>query len=172
VITEKTKALNQLKENNAAAEKLVASYKSFVAEPINIISGSSGGTGDRDGDNARIVLDALPSKYDFPALAASLEKMLSSQSYVINSITGVDDEINQSTQTAATAPVEMPFQVAVTGTFDSIQTLVDTFQRSIRPITVTKIDLTGSDNLLNVSVSAKTYYQPEKSLTITTKEVR
>jgi hypothetical protein len=172
VIKEKTKALNQLKANNEAAQKLVESYKGFVGEATNIISGSSSGTGDRDGDNARIVLDALPSKYDFPALATSLEKILTDQNYTITAITGVDDELNQAAQAAGTEPVEMPFQVGVTGTFDSIQSLVSVFERSIRPIYISRIDLNGSDNQLNVNISAKTYYLPEKTITITTKEIK
>jgi hypothetical protein len=172
VIKEKTKALNQLKANNEAAQKLVESYKGFVGEPTNIIAGSSSGTGDRDGDNARIVLDALPSKYDFPALATSLEKILTDQNYTITAITGVDDELNQAAQAAGTEPVEMPFQVGVTGTFDSIQSLVNVFERSIRPIYISRIDLNGSDNQLNVNISAKTYYLPEKTITITTKEIK
>ena len=76
VIAEKKKALTQLKTNNQAATELVAAYKSFVAAPENIIAGSASGSGDRDGDNAKIVLDALPSKYDFPALVTSIEKIL------------------------------------------------------------------------------------------------
>lgn len=172
VIKEKTKALNQLKANNEAAKKLEASYSVFIASPTNIIAGTTTGTGDRDGDNARIVLDALPSKYDFPALATSLEKILTDQNYKVTSITGTDDELNQSTKTASTQPVDMPFQVGVTGTFDSIQSLIDVFGRSIRPISISKINLTGSDNQLNVSITAKTYYQPEKTITITTKEVK
>lgn len=174
VIKEKTKALEQLKANNAAADKLVESYKSFVNEPINIISGSANGTGDRDGDNARIVLDALPSKYDFPALATSLEKLLTDPRYTITAITGVDDELNQAqiAQGGSIVPVEIPFQVGVTGNFDAIQSLIQVFQRSIRPISISQLDITGSDELLNVNISAKTYYQPEKTINITTKEVK
>lgn len=172
VIKEKTKALNQLKTNNEAAKELVNSYSVFVAAPTNIIAGNASGNGERDGDNAEIVLNALPSKYDFPALATSLEKILSNNQYKITAITGTDDELNQSKQVTNTQPVEIPFQVGVTGNFESIQSLIDVFGRSIRPIFITRLDLTGSDNQLNVNISAKTYYQPEKTITITTKDVK
>lgn len=171
VINEKTKALKQLKANAQASEQLVRSYTSFVAEPVNIIKGSSSGTGERDGDNAKIVLDALPSKYDFPALVASVEKMLSGGNFVINNITGTDDEINQ-TKVKATTPVEMPFSMDVSGNFTTVNDLVGVLQRSIRPMHVNKIKLTGDDGNLKVTLDAKTYYQPQRTLEITTKEVR
>lgn len=173
VITDKKAALAQLKANNDAAAKLVDSYKVFVSPSENIIGGSTTGTGERDGDNARIVLDALPSKYDFPALATSLEKILLAQNFKISGITGIDDEVKQSApNTAAVAPVEIPFEVSVVGTYDNAQLLSDIFKRSIRPIKVSKIKLDGKDGELNIVINAKTYYQPEKVISITTKVVQ
>jgi hypothetical protein len=171
VIKEKTKALDQLKANNEAAAKLATSYKSFVSEPTNIIGGSSSGSGDRDGDNAQIVLDSLPSKYDFPALVTSLEKILSGQGYKLDNITGSDDELNQA-KTTEVKPIEIPFQVSATGNFDSLQSMVDVLYRSIRPIYINKMDITGTDNDMSISITSKTYYQPEKTVSITTKEVK
>ncbi len=175
VIKEKTKALTQLKANNKAATELAASYEAFVTQPANAIGGNPTGTGDRDGDNAKIVLDALPSKYDFPALATSVEKMLTSSSYKINTITGIDDELNQSAQKAgegSLTPIEMPFQINIGANFASAQELISTLQRSIRPINVSGIKISGSDNSLVIDITAKTYYQPEKTIGITTKVVK
>ncbi|MES2971658.1 MAG: hypothetical protein V4702_05025 [Patescibacteria group bacterium] len=173
VIKEKKKALTQLKANNQAASQLANTYKTFVSTPDNIIGGNPTGSGDRDGDNARIVLDALPSKYDFPALATSLDKILNDKKYKINSISGTDDELAQSTPTATAAqPVEIPFQVSISGSFDAIQGLLNVFQNSIRPIYLHSMDLSGSDNNLTINVTAGTYYQPEKKINITTKVVK
>lgn len=174
VIAQKKKALTQLKANNQAAAQLLTSYRTFVAAPENIIGGSLTGTGDRDGDNAKIVLDALPSKYDFPALATSLEKILTDKKYKIDSITGTDDEINQSKSAENTAikPIEIPFEVTVSGNFDTAQGLLDVFQRSIRPIQIVKIDFSGADNTLKIHVTALSYYQPQKTINITQKVVK
>lgn len=173
VIAQKKKALKQLKDNNVAAAQLVNSYKAFVSTPENLISGSASGTGDRDGDNARIVLDALPSKYDFPALAASLEKLLTDKSYQVDGITGSDDELNQSAQTnAATGPIEIPFQLNITDNIDDVQGFLDILQRSIRPIKLNSVTLSASGSEISVSVSAKTYYQPEKVIQYKTEVVK
>lgn len=173
VIGEKKKALQQLKANNEAAKQLVESYKVFVASPDNIIAGSSTGTGDRDGDNAKIVLDALPSKYDFPALATSMEKVLLDQNYAIDTIAGVDDELNQlNASSTDIKPVEMPFDVIVIGNLDTAQGTLDIFRRSIRPIKVVKAEFTAEQTGLKTSISAISYYQPQKTVQITKQVVK
>jgi hypothetical protein len=138
VISEKEKAKKQLKENIVEVEKLRAQYKGFADAPTNVLGGDPRGAGEKDGDNARIVLDALPSKYDFPALATSLEKLLTNGGYKIESIAGSDDELNQQTNA----------------------------------FTLQTMGLDGAENDLKLSITANTYYQPSKSLNITTKEVR
>lgn len=173
VIKQKKVTLAQLKENNKAAEQLVTSYKAFVGSNDNVIGGTAAGSGDRDGDNAKIILDALPSKYDYPAVVTSLEKILKAQNFKINSITGTDDSLNQSKEVTDTPQVvEMPFEINVTGNAESIKGLLDTFQRSIRPIKVVNMTLSGKDSALTANVKAITYYQPSKAVTITTKEIR
>lgn len=172
VIDEKTKALAQLKANNASATQLVGSYKAFVASPVNIIEGLVEGTGDRDGDNAKIVLDALPSKYDFPALATSLDKLSDGRGFTIESINGVDDELNQALITDPSTAIEIPFELSASGNFASIQDFILTLERSIRPITIRNIAIGGNDNQLTINVAAKTYYQPEKKITVTKKVIQ
>lgn len=174
IITEKKKALTQLKSNQNARDSLVASYGAFVDTPENVLGGNPTGTGDQDGDNAKIVLDALPSKYDFPALATSIEKLVNSQSLQILGITGIDEEVAQKDkQTSATpAPISMPFQMQVTGSYGSIQSLVGVFERSIRPFQMQTIELSGDEGNMVLSVTSQTFYQPEKSLNITTKVVK
>lgn len=173
VISEKTKAVNQLKDNVKSVQNLATSYSAFVGTSSNVLGGNPSGTGDKDGDNARIILDALPSKYDFPALATSLEKILTSNSYKVNSITGTDDELQQqNTSSPSPAPVEIPFQISITGAYASMKDLITTLEKSIRPIQIQTLQLSGSDSNMQVSISAKTFYQPEKNLTITTKEIK
>jgi hypothetical protein len=79
VIDAKKQALRTLKSDLEARDTLVESYKAFVSDKVNVLGGQADGTGDHDGDNAKLVLDALPSKYDFPALTTSLEKMITDQ---------------------------------------------------------------------------------------------
>ena len=173
VIDKKETAVDQLEENIEAVDDLVDAYTVFIETPDNVIGGNPDGTGSRDGDNARIVLDALPSRYDFPALATSMENILSEGNYNIDSISGVDEEVDQANiDQIDPEPIEIPFDVAASGNFDSIEDLVDTFQSSIRPINVQQMEVSGSSQELRLSISALTYYKPAKTLEPRMEEVR
>ncbi|MBI3624272.1 hypothetical protein HY218_01420 [Candidatus Saccharibacteria bacterium] len=174
VITGKEKAKKQLEKNLQITDSLVAQYKVFVGGTENVLGGNPSGSGDKDGDNARIVLDAIPSKYDFPALATSLEKLLTG--YQIDAITGSDDEITQSANDKGfqdPRAIEIPFQFGITGSYQSALALLTTLEKSIRPIKIKILTISAqTDNSLHVSIDANTYYQPSKTLTIGTKEVK
>lgn len=169
VAGEKQKAVDQLKLNKDAVTKLVASYKNFAIQDPNLIGGVNGGPGDRDGDNGRLVLDALPSKYDFPALATSLEKLLTG--YTINEISGSDDEVSQE-QVENAQLVEMPFTLDVGSDYAGMQALIKTFEKSIRPFQIKTIEISGTNGKLEAVINAKTFYQPEKDLKIDMKVVK
>lgn len=173
VITEKETTLNTLKSNNDAATKLVASYKTFNSAPDNLLGGNPSGSGDKDGENSKLILDSLPSRYDFPGLTSSVEKMITSQGSKIESISGTDDEIAQSAAEDSSKPVEMPFQVDAKNSPDGIQRILQTFGKSIRPMTITKLTFTvENSSSMRVSINAKSYYQPKKVLEIKTKVVQ
>lgn len=174
VIAAKKTAVNQLKENLDARDSLVASYKAFTDTSQNMVGGDPKGEGPQDGDNAKLVLDALPSKYDFPALATTLEKILTSQNLQIVSISGTDQEIQQQSTNASGAPqaVSMPFQIQVSGSYESIKGLVDLFDRSIRPFQIQTMDISGNQSNMTLSISAQTYYQPEKTFNVSTEVIK
>jgi hypothetical protein len=176
VISQKKKALSTLKSDISAVDNLKSSYKSFVDTPRNVLGGNPTGSGDQDGDNAKIVLDALPSKYDFPALTTSLEKLITAQGLEIQAISGTDDEVKQATNqgSAAPQPIAVPFQVRVGGSYDSIKGLLTTFERSIRPIQVKRVEIDSASqggNMVAI-IDAQTFYQPEKNLNIKTEVVK
>lgn len=173
VITVQTTALKVAKDDIVAAKKLAISYKAFNGAPSNIIGGLSEGNGPQDGVNSKIVLDALPSQYDFPALVSSIESLVKVRGFTINSLSGVDDaaQAEAATQTAP-QPVEMPFQLGVAGSYAGVQDLVSVLDRSVRPISINTLQLTGSDTKISLVIDAKTYYQPGKTLTITKKVVK
>lgn len=176
VISERKKANKQLEDNIKSVATLVDKYKEFDSSAENVLGGNPAATatGPLDGPNSRIVLDALPSKYDFPALTTSLEKILIDGGYKIDSITGADDEVNQSAEQSAPdpTPIEMPFSFQATASYASVQKLVSDFERSIRPFQITTLELAGNDASMRATIDAKTYYQPEKNLEIKSKVVK
>jgi len=174
VINAKRTAVTQLKADISATNQLKTSYNAFIGTTQNVLSGDPSGSGAQDGNNAQIVLDALPSSYDFPALSASLEKILGGQNLTINGITGTDDEVAQSTNKSSGTPkpIPMPFQVSVSGDYQSIQNLIGQFEHSIRPFQIQTLSVAGDQSKLTVNISAQTFYQPAKTLTIGKKVVK
>ncbi len=174
VISGKKKAVAQLKADLNARDDLVTSYQAFIGTQQNIIGGNPTGNGPKDGDNAKIVLDALPSKYDFPALTTSLEKIINDQGLSITSISGMDDEVAQSAKQSSSAPqpIPMPFQIQVGGSYASVQNLISVLDRSVRPFHLKTVELTGNDSSMVATISGETYYQPEKNLNIKTEVVQ
>ena len=57
VISKKKQAVSQLKTDLSARDSLVNSYQAFVGTSQNVLGGNPNGSGEQDGDNARLVLD-------------------------------------------------------------------------------------------------------------------
>ena len=168
IISKKKAAVTQLKSDIAATSQLKTSYSAFLNTPQNVIGGDPKGQTQQDGDNAKIVLDALPSSYDFPGLTTSLESLLSAQKVKIVSIGGTDDEVAQSNNQLSVSPkpVPIPFTISVQGDYGAVQGVVKVLENSIRPIQVQTLNLVGSQSNLTLTITAQTYYQPAKSLNI------
>jgi Tfp pilus assembly protein PilO len=164
VADKKEAAVEQLEENKESFKTLSAAYDSFKKESPNLLGDDPAGSSPRSGDNVTLVLDALPSKYDFPAVTSSIEKLLTG--YTINSIVGKDDNVAQQTA-ASMGPIEIPFSVDVVTNYSSFRQLIYSFNKSIRPIQLVKIELSGTDGTLQAQLDAKTYFQPERGLVIT-----
>jgi Tfp pilus assembly protein PilO len=187
VISAKQTAYNQLQQDIIADNRLNASYQQFAGKSTNIIGGSSTGTGAKDGDNGKVILDALPSQYDFPALTTSIQSLLSSQGVNIDGITGTDEQASVSssgaivatsgsTSTTTSTPIgdsiAMPFQFNVDGSYQSIENLFTTFEASIRPFQFQTFQISGNQSDLTLSVTAQTFYQPQQDFTITSETVQ
>jgi hypothetical protein len=167
VVNEKHIAINQLRSNIAAVNTLVTQFKSFDSENPNMIggAGSNNGTGAKDGDNARITLDALPSKYDFPALVSSIEKVIKAGG-LTNSTIGGTDQSAQNSNDPAVNPIPVPIALTIggSGSYSTVQNLIQNFEQSIRPFDPTTIQISGGTSSLQLTLNMNTYYQQAKSL--------
>lgn len=172
---QKEKALSQLKSNLEATDTLIKSYQVFDGAPTNVIGGSRTGKADNDGSNSKIILDSLPSTYDFPALTSSIEKILTDRGLKVSSITGTDDQLAQQSnlESPTPKPTEIPFAFSVSNAnYQDIQRVMQALQQSIRPIQIDKVELSGELTSMSATVNAHTYYQPAKNVNVTKKVVK
>lgn len=174
IISAKKDALTQLQADSQAAGNLATAYNAFVSTPSNVIGGDPNGNGSQDGNNAKIVLDALPSKYDFPALVNSIQGLIGRQNLQIQSITGTDEQETEGSNTSSAnpQPVAMPFQASVQGGYSAVQGLVGDFQQSIRPFQIQKLEISGNESKMTLTITAQTFYQPGINFKVTTKAVQ
>jgi hypothetical protein len=175
VISADSIAHNQLQQNITAYNQLTSSYEKFVSNSTNVIGGSTNGNGTNSGNNAKIVLDALPPSYDFPALASTIASLLNSRGYNIGGIGGTDEQLAEQTNNSSPTPtpVEMPFTFSVDSTsYTAIGQLISLLQSSVRPIQIDSLELSGGGSSMTATITAHTYYQPSKTLDITKQVVK
>ena len=181
VINAKSDNLNKLKNDITSSNQLLNSYQTFVNTNTNLLGSPSTGTSQNNGDNAKIILDALPSVYDYPALITSLQGLLSNQGVNIGGITGSDQQATITPSSgAATAittaspgtAVAIPFTFTVDGPYQNIQNLIKVFEKSIRPMQFKTISLSGSQSDVALTVSAQTFYQPAIKFNLTTETLK
>lgn len=174
VIGEKEKALKQLNDNEKAVEELKKSFDAFQAEEQNILGGSQTGNAALDGSNAKIVLDALPSAYDYPALSSSFEKILRDGGYDIGSIGGIEDAalLENNRPTGNAKPVEVPYSFSIRSSLDGTKNLLTTLERSIRPMYIDELKIQIGQGTLRTRVDLHTFFTQQKTFKLGSKEVK
>jgi hypothetical protein len=178
VINSRNNSVKQLETDVSNANTLKSQYNDvFVgSDAQNVIGGnntSSQNAAPPDGDNGKIVLDALPTTYDFPALLTSLSKMLSAEGVGAQSIGGTDQATTvDSTPSYNPQATKIDLTVSGSSTYTNSQKLLTDLERSIRPFDVTHLSLNGNESNLVISIDVSTYFQPAKTLTIPSKEIK
>jgi hypothetical protein len=160
VISAQKASLSNINLDQQVANNVESSYKSFVNQPNNIIGGTSIGTTSTSGNNAKIILDALPQTYDFPALMSSMQSLLTVPGITIQSLTGSDTSL---TQVVSSQPIPIPISFAVQGSYSNIENLFNVLNRSVSPIDILSVELSGTDTSLTASITAQTYYYEPSS---------
>jgi hypothetical protein len=177
VISARHKSADQIKTDIRNANTLVAQYKDvFIGDNgQNIIGGKNDANVyaiPPNGDNGRIVIDALPTSYNFPALLTSLQQMMNSNNLGSQSIGGTDQTATaDNSPSGSPKPVNMDMIVSGTGTYTNAAHFIHDLERSIRPFDITSLSLSGNESSLIVNLNVTTYYQPSKTVSITSKEI-
>lgn len=171
VITAKWKASDTLKSN-------VTSYKELKKNVDNLVANDAlASVRNPNGDNLQTIVDALPVSEDTTAFAVSLQNIIAPRSAVALQSVMVPPSDNQTpdgkiVSVSSDQPVELTYNIESIGSYESTQSFLVNLERTIRPVYIKSIELTGSDATLRTVISLKTYYQPAKDVNVTMKDLK
>jgi len=136
--------------------------------------------------NSEKVLSALPIDRSSSAFGAAIQNTVAPASAVqIQSLSFSDSEtiVGESTDATSTSSSEsaseavgsaQAFQVSivVSGSYTNITSFVANLEKVTRPVSVDSIDLTGSGDNMTLNLQLTTFYQPKKTVDVTTKVIK
>jgi hypothetical protein len=176
VLSEKNTTVSNLDNNNRVAPELQSQIQVLDTNQALISSKAN------DNDQAvQVILDALPSEGNSLALGASLQNKLLAgvqgltavQSLQVDPIIGVES-LNSTTTVDAAAGAganEISFRLVVKGNQDSIKAVLQNFERSIRTISITSLQIETQPDGQLMTVVAKAYFEPSKTIELETKVI-
>jgi hypothetical protein len=176
VLSEKNTTVSNLDNNNKVAPELQSQIQVLDTNQALISSKAN------DNDQAvQVILDALPSEGNSLALGASLQNKLlagvtgltSVQSLQVDPIVGVES-LNTTTTVDASAGAganEISFRLVVKGNQESIKAVLQNFERSIRTISITSLQIETQPDGQLMTVVAKAYFEPSKTIELETKVI-
>ena len=160
----------QVDENKDAERQLRQSYEAFNNERDNMDWSRRNlvclnPCRNEDVNPVLTVLDALPSRYDSLVLRHQLQDFLNRNQFQPQNI-----ELAYNDEDEADGDndwIEVPIEISLEVDVIDIQDLVETLDRSIRPMVINQITVTkaSGSNKWGLLVGFTTYYQPESELT-------
>ena len=176
VNTEISKTAKTMEANVEAIDGLIKNVNDLRANRLLTAPGLKAD----DSTVFQVVIDALPTENDSVSLSSSLQNKILNRSGVTIEQISVDGESSSSSNDddeITTSNVEFPvaqpinFRISIVGTYESIkQTLAD-IERTIRPIIINSLEISGTDDRLTATIQATTYYSSNVNFQVGEKEV-
>lgn len=107
---------------------------------------------------------ALPTKPDLPQLWSMMENIGNSSGVATNSVNSV--ATSDTDAQPGSAVQELPITVSVQGSYAAIQSYLQNLELSTRPLRVTNVTLSGTNNAVQANLTITTYYQGAADLNI------
>ena len=173
VLSLKQATVSNLDNNNKVAPELVSQVQVLDTNQALISSKAN------EGDQAvQVILDSLPSDGNSLALGASLQNkllagipgLISVESLQVDPIAGIESLTANTTidASAGTTANEITFRLVVKGNQDALKTVLQNFERSIRLITILSLQTEAQSDGQLMTITAKAYYEPAKSIELRT----
>jgi hypothetical protein len=128
----------------------------------------------------QVVLDALPADANSSAFGASLQKKflnadgLTLETLIVDPVDGVESSPSSGSSEEASSASQIAFRFTVSaavGNADALKKLLQSIERSIRPIDITSLNIEAQGTRLVLKVDGHTYYEPAQTTQLKTKTV-
>lgn len=159
IIEKKSLAADTLKKNIDNGKKLVVEYHSL-------------------GNQAKQIEHSLPNKIDVSGLGNGMEAIISLSGARLRTLAPNDDTgpivDSSTTATSGKEPVATPagYLLAVTGSYQSLTTMLKHLETSSRPVNVKGINVRGNTQSLLIDLLLEGYYQDPANLSVGKEVVR
>lgn len=179
ILAEKQKTISTLQSNIAVAPKLQTAVRALDVNAALATSKAK-----PDDQTIQVILDALPSDANSPALGASLQNKLLAgidglevDSMQVDSVQGIESLSNNQQsddQTASSDKAEeITFQFAVTGNQKALKQVLTKLERSIRTIDILSLRIESrGPNDQSMAVRARAFYVPAVDIKLYDKVVK
>ena len=168
VLSKKQDTVSTLVANNSAIDKLEQNIRVLNTNQSLLDSRAKS-----DDNPLQVILDALPADANSSALGASLQNvLLPGPDITIESLT-VNPVGGDETETSTEGAMDFTFSVSVpAGRIDSLRDLLRRLERSIRAIDVTGLTVEMQGSKVRLSVTAKGFYEPAKTIELRNETVK
>ena len=174
VLAEKSNTISILEKNNKIVPDLETQIR--VLDTNANLAKVKANPSDQ---NIQVILDALPSEANSPALGASLQYKLlagidglSIESLQVNPVVGVESDISDGVVEAeGSGENEITFQFAVTGNQSALKQVLTNLERSIRAIEITSLRIENQGTKQLMTVQGKAFYEPARTVKLYNKVV-
>lgn len=180
VLAEKSKTASTLTKNNSVVDELKNQVR-----VLNTNEALKSAMAPGEVQPVQVVLDALPSDANSSAFGASLQKKflnaegLELDALNVDPVIGVESQSDTSVQDASTptgaSDHQITFRFTVStdvGNANALKSLLNSLERSIRPIDITSLSVEAQGVRLVLKVEGMTYYEPAKTVDLKDKTVK
>jgi len=180
VLIEKNNTISVLQANNAVMPELETQVRVLDTNAALIKSKA------KDNDQAiQVILDALPSEANSPALGASLQDVLLASipglvidSLQVDPVEGVESLAAPGVDTGGAVlgttgtENQITFRFIVSGNQDALKAALVNLERSIRTIDITKLQIESQQTTQVMTVQGRAFFEPAREVTLYDKVVR
>lgn len=107
---------------------------------------------------------ALPTKPSLPQLWAMMENIGAASGVSTSSVSSV--ATTDAEAPAGSAVQQLPITVSVQGSYAAVQEYLKNLELSTRPLRVTNVTLSGTNNVVQANLTITTYYQGAANLNV------